>query len=226
MGTLYLVRHGQASFGEDDYDRLSPLGHRQAERLGQYLRPRFEREGVQIDTVLIGSLRRHRETWEGIAQGAGWSHSPQVWPGLNEYDSQALIEAIHPEPLAKPNTPELYRHHFRLLREALKAWMDGRSQPRGMPSYAEFVGGIEAALDHVRQHCAGNALIVSSGGPISTAVGRVLGTPAETTIELNLRIRNTALTEFAFTPKRHMLVTYNTLPHLDSDAHKDWVTYA
>ena len=95
-----------------------------------------------------------------------------------------------------------------------------------MPSYAEFVGGIEAALDHVRQHCAGNALIVSSGGPISTAVGRVLGTPAETTIELNLRIRNTALTEFAFTPKRHMLVTYNTLPHLDSDAHKDWVTYA
>ena len=123
MGTLYLVRHGQASFGEDDYDRLSPLGHRQAERLGQYLRPRFEREGVQIDTVLIGSLRRHRETWEGIAQGAGWSHSPQVWPGLNEYDSQALIEAIHPEPLAKPDTPELYRHHFRLLREALKAWM-------------------------------------------------------------------------------------------------------
>ena len=226
MGTLYLVRHGQASFGEDDYDRLSPLGHRQAERLGQYLRPRFEREGVQIDTVLMGSLRRHRETWEGIAQGAGWSHSPQVWPGLNEYDSQALIEAIHPEPLAKPDTPELYRHHFRLLREALKAWMDGRSQPRGMPSYAEFVEGIEAALDHVRQHCAGNALIVSSGGPISTAVGRVLGTPAETTIELNLRIRNTALTEFAFTPKRHMLVTYNTLPHLDSDAHKDWVTYA
>jgi len=54
----------------------------------------------------------------------------------------------------------------------------------------------------------------------------VLGTPAETTIELNLRIRNTALTEFAFNPKRHMLVTYNTLPHLDSAEHKDWVTYA
>ena len=29
MGILYLVRHGQASFGEADYDRLSPLGHRQ-----------------------------------------------------------------------------------------------------------------------------------------------------------------------------------------------------
>ena len=226
MGTLYLVRHGQASFGEDDYDRLSPLGHRQAQRLGAYLRERFEREGVQIDAVLMGSLTRHRQTWEGMAQGAGWTHTPAVWPGLNEYDSEALIAAIHPEPLAKPNTPELYRHHFRLLRDALKAWMDGRTQPRGMPSYADFVGGIEAALDHVRTQCPGNALIVSSGGPISTAVGRVLGTPAETTIELNLRIRNTALTEFAFTPKRHMLVTYNALPHLDSAEHQDWVTYA
>ena len=226
MGTLYLVRHGQASFGEDDYDRLSPLGHRQAQRLGEYLRERFAREGVQIETVLMGSLTRHRETWEGLAQGAGWSHAPLVWPGLNEYDSEALIAAIHPEPLAKPDTPELYRQHFRLLREALKAWMDGRTAPKGMPSYAEFVGGIEQALDHVRQQCPGNALIVSSGGPISTAVGRVLGTPAETTIELNLRIRNTALTEFAFSPKRHMLVSYNTLPHLDSAEHHSWVTYA
>ena len=226
MGTLYLVRHGQASFGEDDYDRLSPLGHRQARRLGEYLRERFAREGVQIDTVLMGSLTRHRETWEGLAQGAGWSHTADIWPGLNEYDSHALIEAIHPEPLAKPDTPELYRHHFRLLRDALKAWMEGRTAPKGMPSYAQFVQGIDDALTHVREHCAGNALIVSSGGPISTAVGRVLGTPPETTIELNLRIRNTALTEFAFTPKRHMLVSYNTLPHLDSAEHQDWVTYA
>ncbi len=226
MGTLYLVRHGQASFGEDDYDRLSPLGHRQARRLGEYLRERFAREGIAIDTVLMGSLKRHRETWEGMAQGAGWSHAPLVWPGLNEYDSEALIQAIHPEPLAKPDTPELYRHHFRLLRDALKGWMAGRIAPQGMPSYTEFVQGIEAALDHVRQQCRGNAMIVSSGGPISTAVGRVLGTPPETTIELNLRIRNTALTEFAFTPKRHMLVSYNTLPHLDSEAHQSWVTYA
>ena len=47
-----------------------------------------------------------------------------------------------------------------------------------------------------------------------------------TTIELNMRIRNSALTEFAFTPKRHMLLTYNTLPHLDHADYKDWVTYA
>jgi broad specificity phosphatase PhoE len=85
---------------------------------------------------------------------------------------------------------------------------------------------VTSALDHVRQNHTGSVLFVSSGGPISTAVGHILGAPAETTIELNLRIRNTSLTELAFTPKRHMLVTYNTLPHLDADAHKDWVTFA
>jgi broad specificity phosphatase PhoE len=105
--------------------------------------------------------------------------------------------------------------------------MNGVVSPQGMPSYTEFVRGVTSALDHVRKHHADqNVLIVSSGGPISTAVGRVLGTPPETTIELNLRIRNTALTEFVFNPKRHMLLTYNTLPHLDSDEHQSWITFA
>ena len=63
-------------------------------------------------------------------------------------------------------------------------------------------------------------------GPISTAVGHVLATSPETTIELNLRIRNSSVTELAYTPKRHMLVTYNTLPHLDDAAYADWVTYS
>lgn len=226
MGTLYLVRHGQASFGHANYDQLSPLGHQQAQRLGQYLRQRFEREGVQLETVLCGSLQRHRETWEGMAQGAGWSQLPEIWPGLNEYDSQALIETVHPQPLPKPDTPELYRQHFRLLRQALQAWMVGQTQPQGMPSYADFVGGIEAALDHIRQRCTGTALVISSGGPISTAVGRLLGASRQATIDLNLRIRNTALTELNFTSKRHMLLSYNTVPHLDSAEHQDWVTYA
>ena len=104
--------------------------------------------------------------------------------------------------------------------------MRGETQPQGMPTFTDFVQGIQDALAHVRAQHSGDVLMVSSGGPISTAVGRVLGTPPETTIELNLRIRNTALTEFVFNPKRHMLLTYNTLPHLDSDAHKSWITFA
>ena len=222
MGTLYLVRHGQASFGADDYDNLSALGQQQSVRLGEYWRAK----GMKFDAVLVGTLKRQTQTLDGLLEGLGATASPIQWPGLNEYDSAAVIATIHPEPLAKPDTPELYRHHFRLLRDALTQWMNGVTSPKGMPSYVDFQKGVTSALDHVRTQCEGNVLLVSSGGPISTAVGHVLGTTPETTIELNLRIRNASVTEFAFTPKRHMLVTYNTLPHLDHADHASWVTYS
>lgn len=222
MGTLYLVRHGQASFGAENYDQLSELGHKQSERLGQYWRER----GLRFDAVLTGTLQRHAQTWAGIAQGAGYTQQAQALPGLNEYDSAAVIAAIHPQPLQRPDTPELYRHHFRLLRDGLRQWMNGVVSPRGMPSYDDFLAGVIDALDQVRKNHEGNVLIVSSGGPISTAVGHVLGTTPETTIELNMRIRNSAVTEFTFNPKRHTLLSYNTLPHLDQPDLADWITYA
>lgn len=231
MGTLYLVRHGQASFGAADYDQLSPLGTEQSRRLGEW----FAQQGIAPQRVWRGSLKRHAQTWEGLAEGAGFAHQPEVRPGLNEYDSDAVVKAIHPGPLTLPDkatAPEAYaaayRAHFRLLREGLAAWMQGRTAPQGMPTYAEFVRGIVSVLDEVRESISGDgvALIVSSGGPISTAVGQVLGTSPETTIELNLRIRNTSVTEFAFTPKRHMLVTYNTLPHLDAPERRGMITSA
>lgn len=223
MGTLYLVRHGQASFGADDYDKLSELGHRQSVRLGEW----FAERGIRFEALLAGTLRRHKETLAGILQGMNQAGEHLAWAGLNEYDSHAVIATVHAGKLEKPDSPEMYRHHFRLLREGLARWMDGTASPQGMPTYAEFVAGVRGALDHVRgNHHGGNVLVVSSGGPIATAVGQVLGVAPETTIELNLRIRNTSITEFAFTPKRHMLVGFNAVPHLDAAPYREWVTYA
>ena len=222
MGTLYLVRHGQASFGAEDYDKLSPLGTQQSVRLGEY----FSQKGIAFEAAVTGTLRRHAQTYAGICQGAGLDLQGLPWPGLNEYDSAAVIAAIHPQPLEKPDTPELYRHHFRLLRDGLTQWMNGVVSPKGMPNYTDFVAGITSALDHVRKNFEGNVLLVSSGGPISTAVGQILGTTPETTIEMNLRIRNSAVTELVFNAKRFMLLSYNTLPHLDAPHYADWITYA
>ncbi|MDP4651054.1 MAG: histidine phosphatase family protein, partial [Haliea sp.] len=58
MATLYLFRHGQASFGADDYDKLSALGCRQAQVLGEYLRD----QGIKLDAAYSGGLLRQRET--------------------------------------------------------------------------------------------------------------------------------------------------------------------
>ena len=222
MGTLYLVRHGQASFGAVDYDNLSPMGFAQSRRLGEY----WAGKGLAFDAVLTGTLKRHAQTFAGIQAGLGSKYEPLVWPGLNEYDSEAVIAAIHPNKLEKPDTPELYRHHFRLLRDGLTQWMNGVVSPHGMSSYRDFQQGVTSALAHIRTQCEGNVLMVSSGGPISTAVGHILGTTPETTIELNMRIRNSAVTELVFNPKRHTLITFNTLPHLDAPEHASWITHA
>jgi len=222
MGTLYLVRHGQASLGADNYDQLSELGHRQSVCLGQY----FARQGLVFEAAMTGTLKRHAQTWRGIAEGADLTHEPLAWNGLNEYDSAAVIAAIHPEPLPKPTTPEAIRNHFRILRAALVQWANGATSPVGMPSYTQWVQGVADALEHVKSKHQGNVLLVSSGGPIAAAVGLILGTRPEATIELNMRIRNTAVTEFAFTPKRHSLLTFNTLPHLDGPDYSDWISYA
>ncbi len=221
MGTLYLVRHGQASFGADDYDQLSPLGQQQSARLGAY----FREKGLHFNSVLTGTLRRQQQTYASIQEGGDFDLEALEWPGLNEFDSEAVIATVHPHKLERPDSPERYRHHFRLLRDGLTQWMNGVVSPKGMPSYREFRHGVISALDHVRKNCDGNVLLVSSGGPIATAVGHVLGTAPETTIELNMRIRNSAITEFAFNPKRHTLVTYNTLPHLEHADQASWISF-
>lgn len=217
-----MVRHGQASFGAKDYDRLSDLGHLQSERLGAY----FREQGIGFEAVLTGTLRRQVETADGIARGMRCDLHPTQWPELNEYDSTALMAAMGAATATPAGTIEGRRSYFRRLRGALHLWAAGELNPQGMPMHAAFVQGVSAVLDHVRQQHQGPVLLVSSGGPIAMAVGQVLDTSAETAIELNLRIRNTGVTELAFNPKRHSLVAFNQLPHLASRELASWITDA
>ncbi|MBM3390111.1 MAG: histidine phosphatase family protein [Betaproteobacteria bacterium] len=224
MGTLYLVRHGQASFGAEDYDQLSELGQRQCEALGQTL----GRRGLQPAAVLMGTLRRHQQSWQALARGLGVVDiTPQAWPGLNEYDSLALLDAVGGEPLPPHDTPEGFKAHFRRLRLALMAWMEGRITPQGMPCYADFRAGVLQVLSHVQaQHLGQSVILVSSGGPISAVVSHVLGAPPNAAIDLNMRLRNSSLTELVVSPKRLELLAFNTLPHLEDEARRGWVSYA
>jgi broad specificity phosphatase PhoE len=223
MGSLYLVRHGQASFGAADYDQLSPKGFEQCRHLGAYWRER----GQRFDAVFTGTLRRHAQSLAGIVEGYGEDLPAVALPGLNEYDSEAVVRAIHPEPLAPPTDAETIKQHFRLLRQGLLAWMRAETEPAGMPTHAEFAAGIADALARVLAMGVGKkALIVSSGGPIATAVSQVLACPPESFVELNLRIRNSAVTEFAFNSRRHHLVTFNVLPHLDPPERAALITHA
>ena len=231
MGTIYLVRHGQAAFGTDHYDRLTDLGVAQARLLGGY----FARRQIRFDAVFTGTLRRQTETAQGIFQGhseLGASPVQERFPGLDEYKPEAVIMALTgnvpaPALAAERRDPVVVREHFRVLRDALLAWAEDRTQPEGMPVWQDFQEGAVAALVAARQRFPdGHVLIVSSGGPIAAIVAATLSAPPASAVELNLRIRNSSLTEFAATPRRHSLVSFNGLPHLDANGDPTLITYA
>jgi broad specificity phosphatase PhoE len=229
MGVIYLVRHAQASFGTADYDRLTPTGFTQAELLGAY----FARRKIRFDAVYRGTLRRHAETAEAIAGGAAERAAPaaQCFPGLDEYKPEALLMAftgVLPEPgaAAVRRDAAVVREHFRLLRDALMAWAAERIQPAGMPTWRAFQDAAVAALIEARRFADGNVLVVSSGGPIAAIVAAALRAPPESAVELNLRIRNSSVSEFAMSARRHHLVSFNALPHLDAQSDPGLTTYA
>lgn len=220
MGAIYLVRHGQAAFGTDDYDRLTPLGHQQAQWLGEY----FAEHEVRFDAVYMGNLRRHRETWQGIAQAAQWTHAPLVRPALNEYQAELLLAA---HATTQPTTqPRDRRAYFRLLREVLGAWVAGQLHAPTHVSFAQFSADIRAVLNEVQSAADQQILVVSSGGPIATVLGAVLDLAPTKLIELNLQARNTSVSELRFNTRNLHCVSFNTVPHLVHRARTHAVTYS
>lgn len=223
MAELYVIRHAQAAFGTDDYDRLTELGHRQSRWLGEYLAER----GLTFDRTVTGTLRRHRETFEGLL--AGGVQAPEAVPhaGLNEYEAETLLRAhlagaeLPPAPVDGDR-----RQHFRILREALAAWAGGTLRCDDHLPFDRFAAGVRDALDTVRADGAQRVLVVSSGGPISTLIASVLGAPATTMVDLNLQMRNTGVSEFAFGGRSVRCVSFNGVPHLDSAERRRFVTYS
>lgn len=220
MAELVLVRHGQASFGADDYDKLSELGWRQSRWLGEY----FAERGIEFDRVVLGSLRRHAETLAGIAEGAGRPLDGMEDARLNEYDAHALLTA-HLKGEAKPQGGDR-REHFRVLREAMYAWTDGTLAGAPHEPFAEFRGRVLGALAELQKGAASRVLVVSSGGPISTILVEVLRMPARGVVDLNLQTRNTGITELQAGASRIHCVSFNNVPHLDRPDRAGAMTYS
>ena len=82
MGAIYLIRHGQASFGQADYDRLSPTGHQQSRVLGEGLK----HLGLDVHATVRGSMRRHAETATACLEAMGHDEDSRIDEGFNEYD--------------------------------------------------------------------------------------------------------------------------------------------
>ena len=223
MALLFLVRHGQASFGAADYDRLSDLGRKQSRWLGEYFRER----GIVFTRALAGALTRQQATATEILAAMGRPPAVTTHAGLDEYPGEALYAAHTGGRDLLAHQRADYRDYWRTMKAALSAW--AIDELPGVPeTWSGFGARTGAALAAAcrglaRDEC---ALAVSSGGAIGRALIDIIDSPCATAIEFNLRFRNTGVCEIIAGGDSMRLVTFNALPHLDAPGRRDAITFA
>ena len=214
MAELLLVRHGQVSFGEDNYDELSDVGRLQARALGNFLR----NTGWSPDRLITGTLNRQRQTLEDM----GFDLKAEEHPGFNEYDFEDLLQAHHGEAMVDKSRLDR-RELFAILRQTVFDWQEDKISG-AVETWADFARRTTEAMDFATATDARRVLVISSGGVIGQLIADTLRAPARMMMELNLQIRNTAMTKFVFSGDRRMLQEFNAAPHCDSDS--TLLTYA
>ena len=218
--TLLLLRHGQASFGADDYDVLSPAGLRQAEVLGEALRPL----APEVRRIVCGTMRRHRQTAEACLAAMGL---PVRWdddPGWNEFDHEAVLLAHDPafrESLAASGWTggaDLPGVAFRrLFLAAVERWVGGEHDADYAESWPAFLARVDAAVERLAARPGpGPVLVFTSGGPIAAACRRSLGVPDARTLELVWRLVNAGATELVAGSDGTTVRTFNDHAHLSA----------
>ncbi|MEY4136737.1 MAG: hypothetical protein RL205_865 [Actinomycetota bacterium] len=206
MPVIHLVRHGQASFGSDDYDVLSPTGQAQAALAGREL----VRRGVRTPVFGCGTLARQRDTASVVAGEFGMSDfDPIVDPRWNEFDAHALV-ALH---LGIPEIPHVmtsaeFQSHLDI---AFIQWIEGSDG-----SWREFSDGVITALtDFAAQVPRGSdGVVATSAGTTAALVAGLLGTASESVISLNKVSVNASITTVISGASGLTLLTFNDHAHV------------
>ena len=223
-GRLYLIRHGQASLGTADYDRLSPLGQRQSRALGQRLR---EQLPADLQRPWRGTLKRHHQTLDCLAPAA----PPTVDPALNEYTvdgliQSALAQAIHLG-LEPPGDkafadPKAYLNTFLAwFPEVLSVWQEARLECDHNGTWRAFHSRVLSPLAHWRGEMALglSPVVVTSAGVISTIVAELLGEDLAWQRELNVSLYNASVTVLELDQARDWAApVINCVLHLEQSA--------
>ena len=231
MSVIYLVRHGQASFGTDNYDQLSAVGREQSTLLGNY----FATLGEPIDRIYTGTLSRQRETAQLIAAALGPNAPPSsVEPALDEYSSESILHAfaasLTAAELEQAGWPaqRTDRRTFQLFFErAARAWVEAQIEAEALLPWRGFCGRIVDALEAIiRNEGRSKTLLVStSSGVVGVIVAHVLGLANHVGMELNWAVHNASITRLIYSADKITLSMFNGLPHLDQEGRRQLITY-
>jgi len=226
MGQIYLVRHGQASFGSANYDQLSELGLEQARLLGEW----FANSRQQFHRVVTGGLKRHRQTADaciGVLPKAQRVDTEwQTDPGFDEYDHHEVLvrqrpEFENPEEVKRflASSPKAKYAFQDVFQAAMSRWMSGRYDSEYREPWPVFqrrcIDALQRLVDSADK--SQSIVVFTSGGTISTICQHVLGLADRQVAELNWTLVNCGMTKLLYQPGRV------TLSYLNSYAHLEWL---
>ena len=238
MALLTLVRHGQARFLENNYDKLSEVGEVQARTLGEY----WLRTGAVFDQVYHGPARRHLGTGQIVGDvyrrgGADWPE-PLTLPELDEYPGVEVMRTFLPGLMEKHEDIRAleveyreagersvaFRVYDKLYQRVARMWVNEELDAPDVEPWKVFCARVDRAIEQIRESAPKNGRIAvfTSGGVIAATVRLALDLAPQRTLELSWTSRNASYTEFLFSTERFSLSSFNNHPHLE-DA--DLLTY-
>lgn len=224
MATLYLLRHGQASFMSDNYDKLSDLGIEQAKLLGLY----FKQKKIIVEAAFTGSMERQKDTYKHFKSKYDSEMAvippSTILPELNEHQftevfddyrkgNPALMETI------KNTSPKNRRRVvMQAFFKAYREWITGKTG-EGHESWEAFKQRVESGFAQVevalKEH--NTVAIFSSGGVISYMMGIILELNDQYSMELNWQIKNASVSEMNYSKGRYYLRGFNFVDHLPEE---------
>ena len=232
MADLYLVRHGQASFGAADYDKLSALGERQAALLGRWLKTC----GIVPDAIASGCMRRQLATAAlCVAESGGPGRDTwAILDGLVEYDHDSVVSRHRPDwadPVimhaALAKTGDSHRAFHTMYLEAVARWTGGQHDSDYPEPWPAFKARVTDSLRRLTSMDARSIFAFTSGGPITAVVQHLLGLPDARAFEMSWPLVNAGMTRLRFSKETRTLTlaTYNAHPHLDATGEPGLVTF-
>jgi broad specificity phosphatase PhoE len=229
MSRLFLIRHGQASFLERNYDKLSPKGEQQSRILGEY----WAGLKLTFDRVYCGPRVRQRETARIVgeaykAAGLRWAE-PVVLKAFDEFQAETVMERCLPELIETDagirqmhqvfkqaqTRPEQFKTFQRMFEIVIGRWAGGELPLEGIEPWPDFCERVQSGLEQLSANGSRGQQIAifSSGGPVGAAMQRALGLTTEAMLKTAWMVRNCAFSEFVFSPGRFTLSSYNATPH-------------
>lgn len=223
MGEIWLVRHGQASFGSSNYDRLSETGIRQCRILGGF----FSKLGLEFDAIVSGRMERQIDTAKIVMSCAngGGEIEPVLMGEFNEYDHVGIIDSqiaglLEEDPSLADDRDDFIKNREKFRRffgAVIRRWVSGNHDAPGVETFVEYGRRIEKGISSVVESMGpdGKAVVFTSGGVISIAMRMALDLSDREALLLGWRLRNTSVSVFEHVRGRLNLASFNSTAHLE-----------